>query len=281
MIHTLVRSPVTSFLCITAAISTTMGLVAFSIGGRDTFENPRALPFLLVTIWAPNLAAITLLMLSGRTTTLLSLLKTGASLGAWGLSLLPFFVAILLGLHTGLRSPITASGMLLLVGINLAMGPLGEELGWRGFLLPTLLQRYEPALAALWVGLAWGLWHLPLWFLPSPHRAIPFPVFLTTVLCFSVLMTAMWRLSPGSIGPAIVFHLTANLGITWLEATGTLSAAAAYRKGLWLYGPAALAALAWLLYAPPPSPASPTGPAGPSYFGATGQHTDQPYTDQP
>lgn len=41
-------------------------------------------------------------------------------------------------------------------------GPLGEEIGWRGWLLPSLQRRVSPLLASLFVGLIWGCWHLPL-----------------------------------------------------------------------------------------------------------------------
>jgi membrane protease YdiL (CAAX protease family) len=41
-------------------------------------------------------------------------------------------------------------------------GSLGEEIGWRGFLLPELLRRMNPLAASLVLGVVWGLWHLPI-----------------------------------------------------------------------------------------------------------------------
>ncbi|MDO4540828.1 MAG: CPBP family intramembrane metalloprotease [Syntrophomonadaceae bacterium] len=39
---------------------------------------------------------------------------------------------------------------------------MGEELGWRGYLLPKLAMKYKPAAAALMVGIIWGVWHAPI-----------------------------------------------------------------------------------------------------------------------
>lgn len=38
-----------------------------------------------------------------------------------------------------------------------------EEPGWRGFALPHLQQRHTPVVATLVLGLAWGVWHIPLY----------------------------------------------------------------------------------------------------------------------
>lgn len=38
-----------------------------------------------------------------------------------------------------------------------------EEPGWRGFALPRLEHRYTPVVATLILGLAWGVWHVPLY----------------------------------------------------------------------------------------------------------------------
>lgn len=38
---------------------------------------------------------------------------------------------------------------------------LGEELAWRGWLLPKLTERFGQLRAVLLTGLIWGLWHAP------------------------------------------------------------------------------------------------------------------------
>ena len=51
------------------------------------------------------------------------------------------------------------AGVPLVYALALPFGPLGEELGWRGFALPRLLARFGPVTATLLLGCAWTFWH--------------------------------------------------------------------------------------------------------------------------
>lgn len=92
-------------------------------------------------------------------------------------------------------------------------GPLGEELGWRGFALPRLLQRYSPLRASIGLGLAHTLWHLPLFFIPSmPQAHVSFPMFTIGVVAIAIFDTALYLRSDANLLLAILVHLLANVG---------------------------------------------------------------------
>lgn len=56
------------------------------------------------------------------------------------------------------------AGIAVLAAISLLANPW-EEVGWRGFALDRLQEQCHPIVAALVVGIFWGLWHIPLFFL--------------------------------------------------------------------------------------------------------------------
>ena len=101
--------------------------------------------------------------------------------------------------------------------LALPFGPLAEELGWRGWLLPRLQGRMSPLAASLVIGGVWTFWHTPMfWFAGA---AIPsfLDLTLTAVLLYlaqitaeSILFTVLFNRSSGSVLLAIVFHTTFN-----------------------------------------------------------------------
>lgn len=79
-------------------------------------------------------------------------------------------------------------------------GPLGEELGWRGFALPRLLAIMEARWAALTLGAVWALWHLPAFFLSGLSQSkFQFGSFFFVVVGFSVFMTLLFIHTRGSV----------------------------------------------------------------------------------
>jgi membrane protease YdiL (CAAX protease family) len=88
---------------------------------------------------------------------------------------------------------------------------VGEEIGWRGYALPKLLQSHSAVAANLILGILWGGWHLPTFFVPgAPQAGIPFVAFLLFTTGASVLFTWLYLHTRGSLLLATLFHGAIN-----------------------------------------------------------------------
>jgi CAAX protease family protein len=86
-------------------------------------------------------------------------------------------------------------------------GPLGEELGWRGFALPRLLKDRSALSAGVILGVIWGVWHLPAFIIGgTPQNNMSFPLFMIGIVALSVLMTWAFKGTSGSILAAALIH---------------------------------------------------------------------------
>ncbi len=90
---------------------------------------------------------------------------------------------------------------------------LGEEIGWRGFLVPELAKRHGFAATAMISGLIWAFWHYPLLLLGDYHPETPvwyyLPLFTLLVPVINFVWTWM-RLKSGSLWPCVVLHAAHN-----------------------------------------------------------------------
>jgi len=88
---------------------------------------------------------------------------------------------------------------------------LGEEVGWRGYALPALQARYDALLASVILGVLWALWHLPLFFNPDTlYSNLPFVLFLSYLIPFSILITWEYNSTGGSVLMAMIAHAFMN-----------------------------------------------------------------------
>lgn len=114
-------------------------------------------------------------------------------------------------------------------------GPVEEEPGWRGFALPRLQQHRNALDASILLGLAWGLWHLPLYFvlgtgqseLLSAGTSPAFAIggFIGWTIGLSVLFTWLFNQTGGSLIVVILFHTAVNLAAFLPTAVGSEGAA--------------------------------------------------------
>jgi membrane protease YdiL (CAAX protease family) len=209
-------------------------LLAFALGwaalaplaaeshGLVAFDVP---PLLLLPLvgWGPGLAAAVVALASGRGRDFgARLTQRRFGFGWWAAALLG--PGVLFGLASAIHvilggSPPRAPGLDLFlpigIGLTFVLGLLTdwEEVGWRGFALPRLLERHEPLEASLLVGLLTTAWHLPYFFwVGGPLGDTPFPAFAVLTLSGSVVLTWLTRGAGGSALPAVLWQAATT---TW------------------------------------------------------------------
>jgi membrane protease YdiL (CAAX protease family) len=93
----------------------------------------------------------------------------------------------------------------------LFLSVMGEEIGWRGYVLPRLQERHGALLASLTIGVMWGLWHLPeFWMKSNFHSQIPLVLFLLQDIALSIVMTWLYNGTGKSLLIVTLFHAASN-----------------------------------------------------------------------
>lgn len=104
--------------------------------------------------------------------------------------------------------PLAAANWVLIL---LFGGPLGEEFGWRGYAWPALRTRHGWRASSLILGVVWGLWHLPLFFIEgSLQSRLPVLPFLASTIAMSAVFGWLSERSHGSVLPALTLHTAVN-----------------------------------------------------------------------
>jgi membrane protease YdiL (CAAX protease family) len=175
--------------------------------------------------YGPSLAALFASAARGGEPALRRLLRSAVrvegGVGIWAAAVLVPAALRGAGLGTtdGPIDGLTASaGLVLLVELWVTRflygGGLGEELGWRGFLLPTLQARLSPLAASLLVGSVWAGWHAPQLVVPEKweHGGAWSAAFLYVLMApaLSVLFTWLYNRAGGSVLVVAVAHALFN-----------------------------------------------------------------------
>jgi membrane protease YdiL (CAAX protease family) len=208
-----------AFLLMTFAI--TWGITGFwifmpgpatALLGQLSGHHPA---FFLAT-WAPAIAGLALVAWHGGVAGLrafLSRLLLWRCPPGWAAFLIlgipgVFIAGSLIG-GGPILAPLPPEGLapvLAAMATMLFLGPV-EELGWRGVMQPLLQRRLAPALAGLAIGVTWGVWHLPAFWLAGLVQSgwAFWPFFLGNV-ALALLVTPLFNASRGSILLPMLFH---------------------------------------------------------------------------
>lgn len=86
----------------------------------------------------------------------------------------------------------------------------GEEMGWRGYVLPRLQAKYNALVSSLILGVIWSTWHLPKFLGTGWNTNQSFSWFTLFSLSAAVLYTWLYNNSRGSLLLVVLFHATQN-----------------------------------------------------------------------
>jgi membrane protease YdiL (CAAX protease family) len=216
------RAPLATFLCLTFGLSAiwyTLIIQAHSLGTHGGL-------YVLALMWSPGTSALVTRLIfqhnvrgegwgwnsvTTRCAILAYLLPLGYGIVAYGLvwatglgrlDLSRFHYGVLTFLFLGIAQSLLSA--------------TGEELGWRGFLVPTLSRTMSFGKLSLLSGAIWAVWHMPLIIFADYNGGTPA---WYSVTCFAIMVVAMgvpfaWlRLRSGSVWPAAILHASHNLFI--------------------------------------------------------------------
>ena len=172
----------------------------------------------VVMVFIPALMALALAALSEGKAGVRSLL---GKLTRWRISLKWVVIALALALVVRLTMSLIALGLGMISTIQLRPGgpasyillavvffvfAIPEELAWRGYALPKLLERNSPLASGLIIGVLWGGLHLALLLPGMMNEGVPPLPTLLGLVGGSVLFTWLYVNSGGSIVLTTLFH---------------------------------------------------------------------------
>lgn len=99
------------------------------------------------------------------------------------------------------------------VFIFITSGPMGEELGWRGYALNEFQKKYSSLISSLFIGLLWGFWHFPLWIITglTGYDLVFYSAsFMLGIISFSVFVTYFYN-KKKNILVAVWIHFMFNM----------------------------------------------------------------------
>jgi membrane protease YdiL (CAAX protease family) len=213
----------------------------FLILHSGSLGNGRGL-YVLGLMWCPALAGMLTLRLNGRSISDLGWKwgETKYQVRSWYVPILyatiayaivwilhfgafgnpEYYDSLTKTLHLGGSPWISIAIGIALTGtygmIRSVSSALGEEIGWRGFLVPELRKTTSFTATSLISGIVWSLWHYPILIYGDYNAGTPTWYGLTcfTVMVISISFVFAWmRLKSGSLWTGAILHGSHNLYI--------------------------------------------------------------------
>ncbi len=195
--------------------------------------------FITVILWVPaqTAAGYALVLFGAYTPGLVALLLTARSEGGRGVATLlgqvlrtdvPMrlyllaltYMAVVKVTAAAVHHQVTGAwpplgdGSLALILLSIVLSTpfqAGEEIGWRGFALPRLADRFGLRIASLLLGAIWAAWHIPQFYIAGAdtyHQS--FVVWGLQVIAISVALAWLYAKSGGSLLIVMVMHAAIN-----------------------------------------------------------------------
>jgi membrane protease YdiL (CAAX protease family) len=219
------RRPLTSFLIPAYAISWALWL---PLAGAGSSTGVLLIPLALGSM-VPSAVAIGLIALlhgkAGVRQVFRRLRLWRVGVGWWAavvllstLGVVAVGLSVLLGGEAPDLAVTMLPGAVFLLLFSIFPGSAGgEELGWRGFALPYLQAGRSALGASVVLGVAWGVWHMPLYLIGTDNRPLTlFAPWVLLTVAASVILTWMYNGTRGSLLIVVLFHAASNLPLTVL-----------------------------------------------------------------
>lgn len=232
------RQQVLIYLVLVFAFSSVFYLLILHAHGFSGAGGVYVLPLM----WCPALAAVATLKLNGRSLADLGWRwpQSKYAFQSWLIPLLYAAIAYAIiwtfrlggvpnrefmqhlvarmGQHA---SPATSTLLYILLSgtfglIGSMASALGEEIGWRGFLVPELFKTTNYTATSLISGIVWACWHYPILIWGGYNNGTPtwYGLMCFTVMVVSLSFIFAWmRLKTGSLWVAVLLHASHNLYI--------------------------------------------------------------------
>ncbi len=200
------RHPFLKFLVIVFIIAVPI----FILAGSNAIPAFQPL-LLIIASYVPALAAVVITKMPEERPSFRQ------RIARWKIDWSWYFLGIILPMLTWFAAALTAyfiSGPIQYLAGNAFLLPVifisnfGEEIGWRGYALPHLLNKHNPLRSSLYLGLIWVIFHAPLYW----QRPLEGLVFLAPILPISIILTWFFIGTNGSVLACTLFHAVFNTG---------------------------------------------------------------------